>query len=251
LEIKNYLLVAGKGGIGKTTLSLLLALRWLEKGKRVGILDANLSSPDIPLYLGIPPLGVETLKEDIEPLEVQGLKVLSLGLFLERRWTPVSWRGPIRHRVLQHFVNKVQWGDLDLLLIDMPPGIGEEHLTLGELLKGKAQVLFVSDSSRGAVFEVKRLNAFFRQFGIKPIGVVLNKESWHRPRGLKLKLLGAIPFEPELLLASKEEGGLLYFEGGKTFRTSLKRLANRCFRMLNRESGYPLTLKARILLKGG
>jgi ATP-binding protein involved in chromosome partitioning len=251
LDIKNYLLVVGKGGVGKTTLSILLALRWLEKGKKVGILDANFSSPDIPLYLGIPPLGVETFKEDLEPLEIQGLKVLSLGLFLEQRWTPVSWRGPIRHRVLEHFLNKVQWGELDVLLIDMPPGIGEEHLTLGELLKGKAQVLFVSDSSRGAVFEVKRLNAFFRQLGIKPLGVALNKESWHRPRGLKLKLLGAIPFESELLLSSKEEGGLLYFEGGKTFRTSLKRLANRTFRMLSREAGYPLTLKAKILLKGG
>lgn len=252
MAAKRILMVAGKGGTGKTTVVLSLALWWLRKGMNVGILDANLSSPDIPFYLGLPVYGVDGLKEGIEPLRpVEGLEVLSMGLFLDPPHTPVSWRGPIRHGVLKQFLFRARWGDLDVLLVDLPPGIGEEHMTLGNLLSEKAHVLLVSDFSKLALLEVKRLATFFRPLKVRPIGLVLNRERWRRPKGLDLKLLGALPYDYHLAGASRREGAFLVGEVSQAYKASLRALARRCLKAMDQGAEPPLTLQARLLFKGG
>lgn len=252
MPAERILLVAGKGGAGKTTVALSLALWWLRKGMNVGLLDANLSSPDIPFYLGLPVSGVEGLKEGLEPLRpTEGLEVLSMGLFLDPPYTPVSWRGPIRHGVIGQFLSKAKWGDLDILVVDLPPGIGEEHLSLGGILGEKAHVLLVSDSSKLSLLEAKRLAVFFRHLKVHPIGLCLNRERWRRPKGVDLRLLGALPYDHHLARASRREGGLLAGEASTAYRASLKALARRCLKAMDYGDKRPMTLRAKLVIKGG
>ena len=249
---ERILLVGGKGGTGKTTVVISLALHWAKKGKNVGILDANLSSPDVPFYLGLPTQGVEALSKGVEPLRpAEGFEVLSVGLFLNNPLTPVSWRGPIRHAVLRQFLQNARWGELDILLIDLPPGISEEHMTLSHLLSGRAFVLLVSDSSRLSLMEAKRLSTFFGHCKIAPIGVVLNKERRKRPRHSDLEILATLPFDQHLARASRREGALLLGKPAEAFTNALRFLARRCLKAMQEGPRRSLTLQARLLFKGG
>src|SRR6202030_2469345 len=128
--VKNLVAVAsGKGGVGKTTVAVNLALALKRMGATVGLLDADVYGPNVPIMLGTEEQPRALNERSILPVEAQGLKMISMGL-LNPGDKPMIWRGPMLHSVMQQFLRSVQWGELDYLIVDLPPGTGDVQLTL-------------------------------------------------------------------------------------------------------------------------
>ena len=137
----KVLIITGKGGAGKTTIAVNMAVLWAQKGLEVGLLDADIHCPNIPRMLGMKPQGIEGLVEGIEPASpMEGLKVVSMALFLHNQDTPITWRGPIKQGVIKQFISDSHWGDLDLLIVDTrciaPFGLGNVEAGFVEKLDG-------------------------------------------------------------------------------------------------------------------
>jgi ATP-binding protein involved in chromosome partitioning len=165
---------SGKGGVGKSTVTTNLAVALVQRGARVGILDADIYGPNIPRMMGVnAPPPVEN--EKIIPLEAHGVKVMSLGFMIERE-QPAIWRGPIVMKIVTQFLRDVAWGQLDFLLVDMPPGTGDAQLSLvqatqvsGALIVTTPQEVAAGDALRGA--------NMFRHVGVRVFGIIENM-SW-------------------------------------------------------------------------
>jgi len=120
MKAQKVLIIAGKGGVGKTTLAVNMAVLWAREGWAVGLLDADIHSPAIPRMLGIHPQGISGLVEGIEPASpMKGLKVVSMALYLHNEATPIAWRGPIKQGVIKQFISESHWGNLDFLIVDL------------------------------------------------------------------------------------------------------------------------------------
>lgn len=187
-NVKNIILVSsGKGGVGKSTVSANLALSLARAGASVGLLDADVYGPSIPMMFGIqdirPAMGKVGEKSMIEPVEVHGVKVISIGLLIDPHQA-VVWRGPMASSALRQFFTDVNWGNLDYLVIDMPPGTGDVHLTIAQLAKVAGAIVVttpqpvaVADATKGAyMFRMEQIN-------IPILGVVENM-SWFEPAEL-------------------------------------------------------------------
>ena len=137
---KKYVVMSGKGGVGKSTVSVNLAVSLALQGKKVGLLDVDIHGPSIPTMLGLHNISLTGSEEKIDPVLVEGipnLKVMSVGFLLETEDAPVIWRGPMKNSIIKQFLKDVVWGELDYLIIDCPPGTGDEPLSVIQLL-GKA-----------------------------------------------------------------------------------------------------------------
>lgn len=213
LRIKNVIAVgSGKGGVGKSTVAASLAFGLQSFGAKVGLMDADVYGPSIPHLLGVNrrPEIVEERGPDgkviqrIEPIEVDGLKVMSIG-FLIAADEPVVVRGPILHRTIQQFLQETQWGELDYLIIDLPPGTGDVSLTLSQLL-GLAGAVVVCTPQQVALLDaVKALN-MYRKVKIPVLGIVENMSGEIFGRGgaqrkaaeLGVPFLGEIPIDAQI-----------------------------------------------------
>ena len=170
--VKNIIAVAsGKGGVGKTTVAVNLAVALAQMGARVGLLDADVYGPNVPIMLGTSdsPHGHG---DRIIPLESHGLKVMSMG-FLNPSDKPLIWRGPMLHQVLQQFLRQVDWGELDYLIIDLPPGTGDVQLSLIQTVPVTGAVI-VTTPSVVALADVRKAIEMFRQVKVDILGVVEN-----------------------------------------------------------------------------
>jgi ATP-binding protein involved in chromosome partitioning len=170
--VKNIVAVAsGKGGVGKTTVAVNLAVALAQSGSRVGLLDADVYGPNVPTMLGVSeqPYG---RGNRIMPLEAWGLKVMSMG-FLSPGDRPLVWRGPMLHQVLQQFVRQVEWGETDYLIIDLPPGTGDVQLSLIQTVPVTGAVV-VTTPSVVALADVRKAVEMFRQVKVEILGVVEN-----------------------------------------------------------------------------
>jgi ATP-binding protein involved in chromosome partitioning len=173
-ETKNIILVmSGKGGVGKSTVATNLALALSRMGTRVGILDADMYGPSIPTLLGITgrPL---TDGSKIQPLQRFGVKLMSMGFLLDDPKSAVIWRGPMLHSALLQFVRDVDWGPLDYLVLDLPPGTGDITLSLSQQLKGTAAVI-VTTPQEVALQDVYKSVAMAKKVGIPIVGVIENE----------------------------------------------------------------------------
>ncbi len=181
-KIKNIVgCGSGKGGVGKSTVSVNLALALAEKGSRVGLLDADIYGPNVPGMLGIqgrPNLQVENGK--ILPFEKHGLKVLSMGFLLEEG-NPVIWRGPMLHGIIKQFLFECEWGELDYLVIDLPPGTGDVQLTLSQLVP-MTGVVIVSTPQDVALQDVRKAIAMFQKTQVPILGLVENMSHFLCPK---------------------------------------------------------------------
>src|SRR5580704_19697607 len=145
--VKNLVAVAsGKGGVGKTTVSVNLALALSRMGSAVGLLDADVYGPNVPLMLGTDEQPQALSEREILPVEACGLKVISMGLLMPGD-KPMIWRGPMLHSIMQQFLRSVQWGELDYLIIDLPPGTGDVQLSLIQLVPVTGAVLVTTPST--------------------------------------------------------------------------------------------------------
>src|ERR1700733_2585023 len=178
--VKNLVAVAsGKGGVGKTTVAVNLALALKRMGASVGLLDADVYGPNVPLLLGTDEQPVALSEREILPVEAYGLKVISMGLLVPGD-KPMIWRGPMLHSVMQQFLRSVVWGELDYLIIDLPPGTGDVQLSLVQTVPLTGAVLITTPSAV-ALADVRKAIEMFRQVNVEVLGVVENMSSFVCP----------------------------------------------------------------------
>ena len=163
---------SGKGGVGKTTLSVNLAVALAKMGHRVGLLDADVYGPNVPLMLGVTGQPRMVGENRIEPLEAFGLKVISVG-FLNPGDKPIIWRGPMLHQIVRQFLGLVEWGKLDYLVVDLPPGTGDIALSLVQTVPLTGAVV-VSTPSDVSLQDARKAIEMFRQMKVDIVGVVEN-----------------------------------------------------------------------------
>jgi len=208
-------IASGKGGVGKSTLSVNLAAAFDRLGQRTGILDADVYGHSIPHMLGVTQRPVVVDKMIVPPVRGD-LKLMSIGFFLEEN-APVMWRGPMLHRALEQFLSDVHWGELDTLVVDMPPGTGDVAISLGQLLP-RAEALVVTTPQRAAQQVAVRAAQMARKTNMRLLGVVENmaymtgtgEELFGSGGGQALSeeieapLLARIPFDPRLAALADE-----------------------------------------------
>ncbi len=214
--VKNSVAVAsGKGGVGKSTVSVNLAVALAETGAKVGLLDADIYGPSIPLMMGIHRMPEMTPEQRIIPLEAHGVKLMSLGFLLPEHSAPVIWRGPMIAKALNQFLRDVAWGDLDYLLIDLPPGTGDAQLTLSQSLALSGVVIVMTPQDVAMTIASKVL-MMFRQMKVPILGIIENMSTFICPtchhetqifshgggqkasERLEVPFLGDIPLDAEL-----------------------------------------------------
>jgi ATP-binding protein involved in chromosome partitioning len=216
--VKNTLAVAsGKGGVGKSTVAVNLALALRELGGRVGLLDVDIYGPSIPLMLDAHGRPRVTADRKIVPMESYGLKLMSIG-FLAGEDAPVIWRGPMVHGVVRQFLSDVEWGELDYLVLDLPPGTGDAVLTLTQTAPLSGAVI-VTTPQEVALIDARKGLKMFQRVNVPVLGIVENM-SWfvcpscdarhavfgsgggeRAARELGVDLLGQVPLEPEVVEA--------------------------------------------------
>jgi ATP-binding protein involved in chromosome partitioning len=204
--------VSGKGGVGKSTLAANLAAAFSKLGHRTGVLDADVYGFSIPTMLGISQRPVVVEKMIVPPVRGD-LKVMSIGFFLDDN-TPIMWRGPMLHRALEQFLTDVHWGELDTLIVDMPPGTGDVAISLGQLLP-RAEAVVVTTPHKAAQQVAVRAAQMAQKTNMRLVGVVENMSYLSRKGGEREELFGAgggealasavgapllarIPFDPRL-----------------------------------------------------
>ncbi|MEY4114832.1 MAG: hypothetical protein RLZ76_1525 [Bacteroidota bacterium] len=186
--VKNIIaVVSGKGGVGKSTVSANLALALAKQGAKVGLMDADIYGPSVPIMFGV--RGKRPLMEHIDgkdkilPLEQHGIKLISIGLLVDEK-SAVVWRGPMASSAIKQFVTDVHWGELDYLVIDMPPGTGDIHLTLVQTIPVTG-VVVVTTPQEVALADAKKAIAMFNQTQMKvPIIGLVENMAWFTPEEL-------------------------------------------------------------------
>jgi ATP-binding protein involved in chromosome partitioning len=213
--VHNILAVAsGKGGVGKSTIATNLAVALSMAGLRTGLLDADIYGPSIPLMMGVHDRPQVTSANRIVPFFNHGVKMQSLGFFLEEN-SPVIWRGPMVMRAVQQLLQDTDWGELDILIVDLPPGTGDVQLTLAQTVPLTGAILVTTPQDL-ALLDVKKGAEMFKQVDAPLLGIVENMSSFICPdcgketeifrRGggqkeserLGIPLIGRIPLEPEV-----------------------------------------------------
>ena len=214
-DVEHVVAVAsGKGGVGKSTISANLAIRLAQLGSRVGLLDADIYGPSIPIMFGIsdPP---RTDGQTLKPFEKFGIKIMSLGFLVEID-TPVIWRGPMVMKALEQMLGQVDWGELDYLIVDLPPGTGDAQLTLTQKVPLSAAVI-VTTPQDVALIDARKGLAMFRKVNVPVVGIIENMSGFVCPHCgeethvfkqgggqrtaevVGTPFLGAIPLDPAIV----------------------------------------------------
>ena len=188
LPIRNAVAIAsGKGGVGKSTVAVNVAVSLAASGARVGLLDADIYGPNIPTMMGVQRLP-DSLDGKLVPAEAFGVKVMSIG-FLVKPDQPLIWRGPMLHSAIRQFLTDVAWGELDYLIVDLPPGTGDAGLSLAQTLPLSGGVI-VTLPQKVSTEDARRGLEMFRQLNIPVIGVVENMSYLELPDGSKMDVFG-------------------------------------------------------------
>ena len=217
--IKHKLVVmSGKGGVGKSTVAANLACA-LAKNAKVGLLDADITGPDIPMVMGVEGKVPRVVKNKIEPVEGPlGIKIISMGHVLPSSEAPVIWRGPLKMAALRQFLVDVNWGDLDYLIIDLPPGTSDEPLSIAQDIPDSEGAIIVTTPQQLSLLDVNKSISFARAVKLPVLGIVENMSGYTCPKcgnhedlfksgggkraaeGLDIPFLGSIPIDPSIVL---------------------------------------------------
>ena len=223
-------IASGKGGVGKSSLTVNLAASFGALGQRVGILDADVYGHSIPHLLGIRQRPVVVDKMIVPPVQ-NGIKLMSIGFFLEDN-APVMWRGPMLHRALEQFLSDVHWGELDTLIVDMPPGTGDVSISLGQLLP-RAEAVIVTTPQPLAQEIAARAALMAQKTNMRLVGVVENMSGDVFGSGggqeladeLHVPLLGSVPLDPALREAGDAGEPLVTTDGDTPASAAISALA--------------------------
>ncbi len=218
-RIKHKIIVlSGKGGVGKSTIAVNLAAALAAGKNRVGILDVDIHGPSVPKLLGLDGQRLATsVSGKLLPAEHgSGLKVISVGFLLDDMNTAVIWRGPLKYGIIKQFIKDVTWGELDYLIVDSPPGTGDEPLSVCQLMENPDGAVIVTTPQDVAVLDVRKSVSFCRQLGLPILGVIENMSGFVCPHcgketplfktgggkamaeELGVPFLGSVPIEPAI-----------------------------------------------------
>ncbi|OPY32520.1 MAG: antiporter inner membrane protein [Methanomassiliicoccales archaeon PtaU1.Bin124] len=182
-HIKHKIVImSGKGGVGKSTVATNLATAMAMRGFNVGILDADLHGPNIPKMLGAEEARLQADSEGLYPIEVlPRLKVMSMAFLIEDKDSPVVWRGPMKMSAIRQFIQDVNWGDLDYLFIDLPPGTGDEPLSVAQLIPEADGAVIVTTPQDVALLDSRKSVTFAKALGLPVIGILENMSGFKCP----------------------------------------------------------------------
>jgi len=223
----KILVLSGKGGVGKSTVAVNLAVALKSVGKRAGILDVDVHGPSVPKLLGLDGASVGMRPgadgdASMLPVDADGVQVMSIAFLLEGPGVPVIWRGPMKHGAISQLLGETDWGELDYLIIDAPPGTGDEPLSVCQLVPDADGAVVVTTPQDLSVADVRRSIGFCRQLGMKVLGVVENMSGFVCPKcgeridvfksgggrrlaaDMGVPFLGAVPLDPEVVGASDD-----------------------------------------------
>ena len=222
-KIKKRLLVfSGKGGVGKSTVSANLSLALAKKGLKVGLLDVDIHGPNIAKMLGVEDKKLDISPEGIKPVKAaENVKLVSMSFFLHDLNLPVIWRGPMKMKAIQQFLGDVDWGELDWLIIDSPPGTGDEPLSVAQLIPATGAIV-VTTPQEVSLMDSRKAVAFAHKLNLRIVGIIENMSGLVCPHcGQKINLfkegggekvsrefgipfLGRIPLEPQIVTSGDE-----------------------------------------------
>jgi len=241
------MVMSGKGGVGKSSVATNLAVALSQDGLNVGILDADIHGPNIPKMLGIEFSHVEGSSQGMVPVEVfPKLKVISMAFFIGDRDNPVVWRGPMKHNAISQFLGEVEWGPLDFLVVDLPPGTGDEPLSVAHLIKNVDGSIIVTTPQDVALLDSRKSVNFSKMLSIPVIGIVENMSGLICPhchkeislfkRGggekaagdMKVPFLGRIPIDPEMVTDCDRGMPFVMAHPDSESTNALKEIARRC-----------------------
>jgi ATP-binding protein involved in chromosome partitioning len=220
-RIKHQILVlSGKGGVGKSTVAVNLAVSLALSGKNVGLLDIDIHGPSVPKILNLEGKPVQALGYTIVPIKMlENLKVMSIGFLLRGSDDAVIWRGPMKYHMIKQFLKDVDWGDLDFLIVDSPPGTGDEPLSIVQLLENADGAIIVTTPQEVALSDVRKCITFCRNLRLPILGVLENMSGFVCPKcgektdvfksgggeimasQMQVPFLGRIPIDPQIVQA--------------------------------------------------
>ena len=213
----KFIVMSGKGGVGKTSTSVNLSIALANRGYKVGLLDVDLHGPDIPRMLGLDGmLEINGDRKLVPKKYSENLSAVSIESLLPNKDEAIIWRGPVKHSAIQQFIGDVAWGELDYLIIDSPPGTGDEPLTVAQLVKD-AQAIIVTTPQEVALADVRKSINFCKTVGMKVFGLIENMSGFQCPhceemiellgagggertaKDFGIKFLGKIPFDTKMV----------------------------------------------------
>lgn len=222
--IKHRIVVmSGKGGVGKSTVAVNLAASLAAAGSQVGILDADVHGPDVPMMFGLEGQHPESASGYFLPLiGTKNIRIMSMGFLIGSRDAPVAWRGPLKHKLFHQFLTGVEWGPLDFLVIDLPPGTGDEPLSIAQLLGHPLSAIIVTTPQDVALLDSRKALVFAQTMEMDLLGIIENMSGLLCPycgrqidlfkvgggmkaaKELGVPFLGRIPIDPEVVTSGDE-----------------------------------------------
>ncbi len=219
----KFLVISGKGGVGKSSVSVNLAATLAASGNRVGILDADIHGPNIPKMLGVDGKRPMASDSGIVPIAVSdNLRVMSIAFFLQQSEDAVIWRGPMKHGLLKQFLGEVVWGSLDYLIVDLPPGTGDEALSTAHLIQEVNGAVVVTTPQDVALLDSRKSISFCREIKVPTMGVIENMSGMVCPHcskeidlfkkgggeriaaEMKVPFLGRVPIDPAMVISTDD-----------------------------------------------